>query len=70
MFPADFVRTMEQSLGVEECARLLAALDEPATVSIRFNPYKVAERPEGNPVPWNRYGFYLDVILKALPKTK
>ena len=60
MFPADFVRTMEQSLGVEECARLLAALDEPATVSIRFNPYKVAERPEGNPVPWNRYGFYLD----------
>ncbi|MBQ8863404.1 MAG: rRNA cytosine-C5-methylase [Rikenellaceae bacterium] len=60
MFPADFVRSMEQSLGVEECAQLLEALDTPATVSIRFNPYKVAQKPEGCAVPWNRYGFYLD----------
>lgn len=60
MFPQDFVKNMEQTLGVEECARLLAALNEPATVSVRFNPFKVTQRPEGNPVPWNRYGFYLD----------
>ena len=60
MFPQDFVNNMEQTLGVEECARLLSALDEPTTTSIRFNPFKVAQRPEGNAVPWNRYGFYLN----------
>lgn len=60
MFPQAFVESMEQTLGKEECARLLCSLDEQPTVSIRFNPFKVTQRPEGNPVPWNRYGFYLD----------
>lgn len=60
MFPQEFVNSMEQTLGAEECARLLAALNEPATTSIRFNPFKVAQRPEGDSVPWNRYGFYLN----------
>lgn len=37
----------------------LASLDAPAPVSIRFNPYKVTQKPEGENVPWSRYGFYL-----------
>ncbi len=60
MFPEEFVADMERALGKDESARLLMALDEQPTVSIRFNPFKVSERPQGNPVPWNRYGFYLD----------
>ena len=60
MFPQDFISSMEQRMGAEECRRLLDALNQEPTTSIRFNPFKVAERPEGCAVPWNRYGFYLD----------
>lgn len=58
--PPAFVKNTIAQLGEAEAARLFEALDGPAPVSIRFNPFKVGERPRGEQVPWSRYGFYLD----------
>ncbi|MBR4037504.1 MAG: rRNA cytosine-C5-methylase, partial [Tidjanibacter sp.] len=49
---------MEGILG-SETPLLLSALDGEPQVSIRYNPFKVSTRPEGEGVPWNRYGYYL-----------
>jgi len=57
--PAAFTEEITAQLGKEQAARLISSLDTPAPVSIRFNPYKITERPEGENVPWSRYGFYL-----------
>ncbi len=58
--PPAFVDSLSNILPADERQALLAAFDTPAPTSIRFNPYKISQRPEGNPVPWSRYGFYLD----------
>ncbi|MDR2894857.1 MAG: RsmB/NOP family class I SAM-dependent RNA methyltransferase, partial [Alistipes sp.] len=58
--PPIFTETTTARLGRPEAEALFAALDTPAPTSIRFNPYKVSEKPEGEQVPWSRYGFYLD----------
>lgn len=60
MFPKEFTESTERMLGRDGARQLLAALDGVPTVSVRFNPYKLSEKPEGRQVPWNRYGFYLD----------
>ncbi len=59
MFPTEFEKSVAELLGEAEGRRLLDALDGEAVTSIRFNPFKLAEKPEGDAVPWNRYGFYL-----------
>lgn len=58
-FPSLFIDRTRSLLGSKECAALLGALDGEPPVSIRFNPYKLSERPQGEGVPWSRYGFYL-----------
>lgn len=58
--PEAFRLQCEALMGSGEAARLAAALETPSPVSIRFNPYKLSERPEGRRVPWSRYGYYLD----------
>ncbi|MDR0954379.1 MAG: RsmB/NOP family class I SAM-dependent RNA methyltransferase, partial [Rikenellaceae bacterium] len=58
--PAAFSEATIAQLGNKTAKQLFEALETPAPVSIRFNPYKVSEKPEGAPVPWSRYGFYLD----------
>ncbi len=58
--PAPFVKRMESELGEDLAGELIESLDGVPPTSIRFNPYKMAERPEGlESVPWSRYGFYL-----------
>ena len=57
--PAAFIESVTTRLGSDATKKLLEALDMPPSVSIRFNPYKISEKPEGEPVPWSRYGFYL-----------
>jgi 16S rRNA C967 or C1407 C5-methylase (RsmB/RsmF family)/NOL1/NOP2/fmu family ribosome biogenesis protein len=53
-FPADF---LERDLP----EGLLAALEGEAPVSVRFNPFKTAEKPDGlRQVPWCRWGYYLE----------
>lgn len=46
-------------LGQPEARRLSEALDGEPIVSVRFNPFKMTGKPDGDGVPWNRYGFYL-----------
>ncbi len=59
MFPKDFESSIFSALGETDGKKLLDALDGEAVTSIRFNPFKLSEKPEGDGVPWNRYGFYL-----------
>ncbi|MFI3247767.1 MAG: rRNA cytosine-C5-methylase [Rikenellaceae bacterium] len=59
--PAAFAQRMESELGGEVAQELLTALDGDSPTSIRVNPYKMVERPEGmESVSWSRYGFYLE----------
>jgi 16S rRNA C967 or C1407 C5-methylase (RsmB/RsmF family)/NOL1/NOP2/fmu family ribosome biogenesis protein len=60
MFPEEFKRSITTILGDAEARQLLEALDGEPIVSVRFNPYKLTAKPEGEDVPWNRYGIYLD----------
>ena len=46
--------------GLADARLLVEALDGDPVTSIRFNLFKIAEKPEGRQVPWCRYGFYLD----------
>jgi 16S rRNA C967 or C1407 C5-methylase (RsmB/RsmF family)/NOL1/NOP2/fmu family ribosome biogenesis protein len=59
MFPEEFKRTITTILGEDESQQLLEALDGEPVVSERFNPYKLAVKPEGEGVLWNHYGIYL-----------
>ena len=45
-FPVGFCRSTEELLGGSDARSLLAALDTPSPVSVRFNPYKV-QGPSG-----------------------
>ena len=58
--PEAFVEATMDMLGRDEAQRLFDALETPAPVSVRFNPYKLTEQPEGRQVAWSRYGYYLD----------
>ena len=51
---------MRGEMGGERAEALCTALDGSPSVSIRFNPYKISEKPQGAQVPWCRYGFMLD----------
>ncbi len=58
--PEEFVRSLGEVLPPEEAAQLCDTIhnSHPVT-SIRFNPFKIQERPEGRQVPWSRYGYLL-----------
>lgn len=67
--PQSFIDKMESQIGAEECAQLVAALNESPSVSIRLNRKKVNEpgsfisrfKDYGvTPVEWCDSGFYLD----------
>ena len=51
---------MRREMEAGGAEALFAALDTRPSVSIRFNPYKISEKPQGEQVPWCRYGFMLD----------
>jgi 16S rRNA C967 or C1407 C5-methylase (RsmB/RsmF family)/NOL1/NOP2/fmu family ribosome biogenesis protein len=56
--PAAFIHRMQQQLGSEYPA-FEASLQEPATVSIRYNPSKLTT-VAGNSIPWSINGRYLE----------
>lgn len=58
--PQEFIESTRQALGRETAQLLFDSLDTPAPVSVRFNPFKLAQPPQGRRVAWSRYGFYLD----------
>ena len=51
-FPVGFCRSTEELLGGSDARSLLAALDTPSPVSVRFNPYKV-QGPSGQRISGN-----------------
>ncbi|MFI3304625.1 MAG: rRNA cytosine-C5-methylase [Rikenellaceae bacterium] len=58
--PEPFVEQLLRDMGESEATKLVAALEGESPTSIRVNPYKMTQRPEGfDRVPWSRYGFYL-----------
>lgn len=59
--PPEFVKSLVTILPGNEITALTDAIENTRPVtSVRFNPYKIHERPTGRQVPWNRYGFLLD----------
>lgn len=57
--PDKFKTVMRERLGSESDA-FFSALDGEPPVSVRFNPFKLSEKPEGRQIPWSKYGFMLD----------
>ena len=51
-----FRKYLEEAIGCERALIAFSAFDEPAKVSVRYNPFKKGCASEGNPVPWNRHG--------------
>jgi len=56
--PEAFVESMRRSLG-NEAEELFAALDTPASVTIRHNPAKRVAQFDGESVGWSPWGLYL-----------
>ena len=61
--PAEFTEYTRQLMGEERFERYLLSFEEPAPVSIRLNPKKMADSgwmmDDVEQVPWCRNGFYL-----------
>ena len=61
--PAEFTEYTRQLMGEERFERYLQSFEEPAPVSIRLNPKKMADSgwmmDDIEQVPWCRNGFYL-----------
>lgn len=59
----DFKKTLSEAFGEGIALGTLAALEEPASVSVRLNPFKPACTGQmlsgAEPVAWNRYGYML-----------
>ncbi len=58
--PEKFVERIRRDMGVEEGEALCRSLLEEVPTSIRLNPRKPYAQPDGECVPWNRYGRYLE----------
>ena len=59
-----FRRYLEEAIGSKNALVAFSAFQQPASVSVRLNPFKNAVGMEGRPVAWNRYG----VILEQRPQ--
>ena len=61
VFPDGFETLLASSVGREDAAVVLDALQAPPSVSLRLNPAKLTEClfPDAEPVPWSPYGYLL-----------
>ena len=61
MFPEGFQELLAASVGPEQAATVLDALQQAPSVSIRLNPSKLqaCPFPDATPVPWSPYGYLL-----------
>ena len=58
--PQQFIARLSATLGQEKAQRVIAALSDEASVSVRYNPLKMTAVPAGSrPVGWNPYGYIL-----------
>lgn len=54
-----FISYIEEAIGHENALVAFSAFEEPASTSVRYNPFKKCERMDGKTVPWNEYGCIL-----------
>ena len=61
MFDPSFIELLEEQVGKEAAARVLEALEQEASVSVRLNPSKLRDCPfpDAVPVPWSPFGYLL-----------
>ena len=58
--PKEFIEYTSSLFGEEKWKNYLASFDGSVPVSVRLNPFKAPQSPEGAvPVPWCRNAFYL-----------
>lgn len=65
MLNGKFRTYLEEAIGRDNALVAFSALDTPASVSVRLNPYKTCPgteqlRTQSAGVPWSRHGFVLD----------
>lgn len=58
-FKESFGKYLEEAIGSDRALVAFSAFEQPAKVSVRYNPFKDCGRFTGTPVPWNRYGILL-----------
>lgn len=51
---------LEEAIGHENALVAFSAFQQPASVSVRYNPFKASAKMEGREVPWCRHGLMLD----------
>ena len=54
-----FVKYMEEAIGHENALVAFSAFEEPASTSVRYNPFKACAKMEGKPVQWSEHGLVL-----------
>ena len=59
MIKEQFRKYLEEAIGSENALVAFSAFDDPAQVSVRFNPFKKRPLMEGEPIAWNRHGLLL-----------
>lgn len=64
MIKDSFRRYLEEAIGCDKALVAFSAFDSPALTAVRKNPFKDGECPEGEAVPWCRYGR----LLSARPQ--
>ena len=55
-----FVKYLEEAIGKDNTLVAFSAFTQPASVSVRCNPLKMAVPISGRPVPWSPYGVMLE----------
>lgn len=61
LLPTEFVEQLYDLLGTSATQLIDAILQDPAPISIRYNPKKSQNlTPEGEPVAWSNHGYYLE----------
>lgn len=55
-----FRKYLEEAIGHENALVAFSAFEQPASVSVRMNPFKNGGMTQGRQVPWSRYGRILE----------
>ena len=56
MIKESFRKYLEEAIGSENALVAFSAFDAPASVSVRKNPFKSGQTPQGRQVPWCAHG--------------
>ena len=56
MINGSFRKYLEEAIGSDNALVAFSAFESPASTSVRYNPFKKGQCPEGRSVVWNRWG--------------